>query len=108
MEGETYDVVDVVDIDMDNHDWENEHNIRIINGILMDIRTLGKAIQGSKSSFGRNVDKNNGKVFKCKVCGHTYAKSGYQTSMSIHVNSKRHKEALNWDTARKKKYKYVH
>ena len=104
----SYEVVDLLDIDIDSHDWSSEHNIRIINGVLMDVRTLGNAIQGSKYSFGRNVARNNGKVFKCKICGHTYSKSGYQTSMGIHVNSKRHQEALNWNTARKKQHKYVH
>ena len=104
----SYEVVDLLDIDVDNHDWQNEKNIRIINGKIMDIRTLGKAIQGSKYSFGRNVAKNDGKVFRCKICGHTYSKSAYQTQMSIHLNSKKHMEAVNWYTARKKQHKYVH
>ena len=100
----TYEIVDVVDVDVDNHDWANDKYIAIINGKLMDVRCMGNRVQGRKFSFGRNVEKHFGKMYRCKVCGHSYATGGFQTNMSIHLNSKKHRAALNGVA---KKHKYV-
>ena len=90
----TYEIIDLHDIDIDNYDWHNDKYLAIINGKLMDIRTCGKSVQDKKFSFGRNVDKHYGKSFKCKICGHIYSWGGWQTKMSIHLNSKKHRGAV--------------
>ena len=90
----TFEIVDLHDIDIDTYDWHNDKYIAIINGKIMDIRTCGKSVQDKRFAFGRGVDKNYGKAFKCKICGHIYSWASWQTKMNIHTNSKKHRAAL--------------
>lgn len=95
----------IANIDIDNYDWYNNKYIAIVNGKLMDVRTCGGNVIGSKFRFARNA-RDNGTAF-CKTCGEFYARSNTSRVMGNHSRSKIHQDALKGKFQLKKKLKRI-
>ena len=84
--------MDVSEIDIDNFDWEQNHNYAIVNGVLLDRNLMGNRIQGLTAyALARNGTRYGHSI--CPVCHVAYSNYGAKNSGN-HDRSKRHKDAL--------------
>ena len=98
--------MDIIEkIDIDDYDWYDNQYIAIVNGKLMDVRTCGGNVIGSRFRFARNA-RDNGTAF-CKTCGEFYARSNTSRVMGNHSRSKIHQDALKGKFQLKKKLKRI-
>ena len=83
--------MDAKDINIDDFNWEQDHNYAIINGVLVDRNLLGNRIQGLASySIARNSQRYG--YTTCPICHVAYSNQNIKLG-SNHNRSARHKNA---------------
>jgi hypothetical protein len=84
--------MDLSNIDIDTYSWEDNKDIVIVNGVLVDRRVLGANIKGIACfRFAKNAMKYGCSV--CDVCGTRYTNDMYK-HRATHERSKKHRDAL--------------
>ena len=85
--------MDASEIDIDNFNFEQNHNYAIINGIMMDRNLCGNRIQGLASyAIARNSQRYG--YTTCPICHVAYSNQNIKLA-SNHNRSKRHKDAVD-------------
>tara|TARA_R110000772_G_scaffold79047_1_gene169272 strand:- start:308 stop:604 length:297 start_codon:yes stop_codon:yes gene_type:complete len=98
--------MDLSNIDIDSYDWENNHDVAIINGVLMDRRLMGANIKGVPCyRFAKNAMKYGCSV--CEICNTRYTNDMYR-HRALHERSKKHKDALAGKITIEKRKKRVY
>ena len=94
-----------MDIDIDTFDWENNKDIAIVNGVIMDRRLMGANIKGVACyRFAKNAQKFGHHI--CDVCGARFTNDMCRFR-ATHERSKKHRDAVAGKIEIKKKRRAI-
>ena len=98
--------MDASEIDIDNFNFEQNHNYAIINGIMMDRNLCGNRIQGLASyAIARNSQRYG--YTTCPICHVAYSNQNIKMA-SNHNRSDRHQNAAKGKFPIEKKNRKVY
>ena len=95
-----------MDIDIDTFCWEDNKDIVIVNGVIMDRRLMGASIKGIACyRFAKNAQQYGHHI--CEVCGARFTNDMYRFR-ATHNRSKKHRDAVEGKIVIKKKRRVVY